>query len=216
MKRFRDLEIMGPAGELRRLMTALPASLPAQWQRDSEAERRLTGIAGPEAEGFAYARSGDGRAPAAGLLLMLEGHRLRVSNIVPQESGQLSVGQYNAILEEFSGVLGTQLEHWPALELKLSDEDVAITEWVSPEAAVLLERFSILANKSTGSAHPSDFARWVAFIIRVHREGVDLYPDDLQKWLIEALGWPPEKASKLAVEYEFARAVLEAYDSDPG
>lgn len=215
MRRFRDLEILGPTKVLRDLIAALPATLPENWRRDAEAEGGFAEVAGPDVEGFAFARTADGVAPATGILLMLEGDRLRVSNIVPLESGQISIRQYNAVLEEFAGLLGPELGRREALRLEMTGDEVAITEWVSPEAAKLLQSFSVLANMSTGSSHPSDFARWAAFIIRVHKDGSRLDPDNLQRWLVEVLDWPQEKADELALEYEFARAILEAYDRTP-
>ncbi len=212
MKRFRELTIAGSTVALRDLVSVLSKILPSNWQRDSTAESRLVGVAGPEVEGFAFARTADTDIPATGLLLVLEGDRLRVPNIVPRESGQISVDQYNAILVEFAHIIDTLLEEYPGLNLEISDEDVGITEWISLESAELLKRFSVLANMSTGSSHPSDFSRWASFIIKTHKEGSQLYPDDLKQWLIEELQWPLEKAETLSLEYEFAIKLLAAYD----
>lgn len=169
MKRFRDLTISGSPAALREFLSVLSDRLPANWTRDVEAEARLLSVAGKSSEGCAFARAADADFPATGLLLMIDGNRAWVPNIVPQESGEISVAQYNAILLEFANMLRPLLAHRPALKLEVTDEDVGITQWVSPEAADLLRRFSVLANMSTGSSHPSDFGRWAAFIIRVQR-----------------------------------------------
>lgn len=215
MKRFRELEIHGPVEALRNFVASITNVLPKNWKRDPEAERRLAGLAGLNLEGFAFTRNADDNIPAATVFLIFDGDHLRVTNIVPEESGQLSIGQYNVILGEFEGVADAELERHDVFTLATTGEEVLITEWISPEAASLLERFSDFANKSTGSAHPSDFARWVDFIICTHAEGSKLYSEDLRLWLIEALDWPSEKADKLAREYEFARDVLAAYDRTP-
>lgn len=215
MKRFRDLTVSGSPASLRELVSALSDCLPANWRRDAQAEKRFVQIARKDAEGFAFARAADASIPATGLLLMLDGRRAHVPNIVPQQSGKISVDQYNSILVEFSDLLRPLLTQRPALTMNVTDEQVGITEWVSPDAAELLRRFSVLANMSTGSSHPSDFARWASFIIRTHREGSKLYPEDLEQWLIEALDWPSVKAGELSLEYEFAIKLLDAYDQDP-
>lgn len=215
MKRYRDLTVSGSPANLRELVSALSDCLPANWRRDAQAEERFVQVARKDAEGFAFARAADANIPATGLLLMLDDGRAHVPNIVPQQSGEISIDQYNSILVEFSDLLRPLLTQRPALTLDMTDEQVGITEWVSPDAAELLRRFSVLANMSTGSSHPSDFARWVSFIIRTHKEGSKLYPDDLGQWLVEALEWPPEKADKLSLEYEFAIKLLDAYDQDP-
>lgn len=214
MKRFRDLTVSGSPAALRELVSELSDRLHANWTRDRDAEERLAEFGGKDAEGFVFARLADVNIPAIDLFLMIDGTRAQVPNIVPQESGDISIAQYNAVLVEFADLVRPLLARWPALKMEVSNEDVGITQWVSPEAAELLRRFSVLANMSTGSSHPSDFGRWAAFIIRVHKDGSRLYPDQLQQWLVEALKWPPEKALKLALEYEFARELLDAYDKD--
>lgn len=215
MKRFRNLTISGGASDLHDLILKVSQALPPNWKHDTDAEQRLKEISGSRTEGFAFARDADAVIPATGLLLMLEGDRLWVPNIVPRESGQISIDQYNSILTEFSNVIEPFLRGRNDLQKEMTSEQVGITEWVSP-AADLLKRFSTLANMATGSSHPLDFRRWASFIIRTHREGSELYPDALRQWLVEALGWSLERADKLTLEYEFARQLLAAYDQDPG
>lgn len=214
MKRFRNLTITGALAQLQHLAHAACRALPANWHHDLEAEERLRSLSGDGAGGYAFARDGDNTIPPIGLLVMLEESRLWVPNIVPRETGQISIEQYNLVLLEFASFVEPLLQTFPGLRIEISDDRVGITEWVSPQAAELLKRFSTLANMSTGSAHPYDFKRWALFIVRTHKEGSKLYPDDLRQWLIEGLGWPPERADKLALEYEFARSLLEAYDQD--
>lgn len=214
MKRFRNLTITGAPAQLHDLAATVCRILPPKWRHDVEAEARLRSLSGDGTAGYAFARAGDPTIPPTGLLLMLEENRLWVPNIVPRESGQISIDQYNAILLEFAQFVEPVLQNFPRLRIEISSDQVGITEWVSPQAAELLERFSNLANMSTGSSHPYDFRRWVAFIVRAHKDGSKLYPDDLRQWLVEGLGWPPERADKLSLEYEFARSLLEAYDQD--
>ena len=92
-------------------------------------------------------------------------------------------------------------------EITTGEKD--IEDWLSPTAARLLRNFSDEANKSTGSAHPSDRDNWYAFLASAHSENTELDASTLARWLQEVEGWDEEQADKLAVEYEFGRGLLE-------
>lgn len=213
MKRFKDLELVGPEDRLLAVIEAVTADLPKGWVRDKDAEGRLAGVsaAGEEA-GFAFARDATENEPGSGVFVAREAGRLYVPNIVPRESGRLSMSQYNRILDEFAGILRNHIAKHGDISLNVTNDEVGITEWISPEAADLLSRFSILANMSTGSSHPLDFKRWAEFLIQVHREGSALDAGTLEQWLVEELDWPADSADRLAIQYEFARSLLRIYN----
>ena len=213
MKRFKDLDITGPDEQLLALIEAVSASLPAGWRRDFEAEARMEKLhpTGTDA-GFAFARDAEEGDPNTGLFLARERGGLHVSNIVPLDAGQLSMGQYNRVLDEFADMLRTHLPPGSQLDLNVTSDEAAITDWVSEDAAERLRRFANVANMSTGSAHPLDFGRWAHFLIQVHREGSTLDSDSLSRWLVEELEWPSERANELTREFEFARDLLKVYD----
>ena len=87
-----------------------------------------------------------------------------------------------------------------------------LDDWLPRAAADALRRFSSLANKATGSSHPSDRERWFAFLIAAHCDRGSLNAGRLERWLIESERWPIESAQGLAVEYELALDLLEEYD----
>ena len=213
MKQFKDLDITGPDEQFLVLIDAVSTNLPAGWRRDPEAEARMDklDLEGTDA-GFSFARDATEGDPPAHLFLRRERGRLHVSNIVPRDDGQLSMSQYNGILDEFADTLRTHLPSYSQLTMRVTSDEAAITDWVSSEAADLLKHFSNLANMSTGAAHPLDFERWTHFLIQVHREGSIIHSSFLSRWLIEELGWPPDRADDLARDYEFARDLLRAYD----
>ncbi|MCY4587442.1 MAG: hypothetical protein OXB98_15500 [Bryobacterales bacterium] len=213
MKQFKDLYITGPVEQLDALVAAVSTNLPDDWHRDPEAEALMAEVdrEGKDAS-FAFSRDAKDGDPKTGLFLIRECGRLYVPNIVPHDDGELSMAQYNRILDEFADVLRAYVPSDSQLTMDVSSEDVTITDWVSDEAAELLQRFSTIANKSTGSSHPRDFERWADFLIQVHRERSTLYSDSLKQWLVEELNWPPDRAGKLARQFEFARDLLQAYD----
>ena len=214
MKQFKNLDITGPDDGLRALINHISENLPAGWNRDHKAEAvldRLMREKGEEA-GFAFVRDAKDNDPPSGLFLDYDIGRLHVPNIVPQESGALSIAQYNRILDEFAEILRNNLPANGELAMNTTTDDFTITNLISPKAEELLKRFSGCANKSTGSAHPRDFQRWAAFLVRLHREGSDLPVDILERWLTEELNWAPDMANKLVLEYEFALGLLRIYD----
>ncbi|MGB8413806.1 MAG: hypothetical protein WCE23_13370 [Candidatus Binatus sp.] len=92
----------------------------------------------------------------------------------------------------------------------LSPSDLAVKEAFGSTALELLERFSVLANKSI--THPLDEGRWFAFLICLHdRHSLDHNADLVKDWLLKN-GWSEKKASKLISELEFTRDLLRAYD----
>ena len=211
MKRFKNLDITGPDEQLLALIDAVSTSLPAGWRRDFEAEAGIERDPAGIDAGFAFARDAKEGDPKTGLFLARDRGRLHVPNIVPLD-GQLSIGQYNRVLDEFADILRTHLPSGSQLNMHITSDEAAITDWVSKDAAALLRGFATLANMSTGSAHPLDFERWAHFLIQVHKEGSTLYSDSLSRWLVEELEWPPERADELTREYEFARDLLKVYD----
>ena len=213
MKQFKDLEITGPDAQLLALVHAVSADLPADWRRDPEAEARMDRL-GPVVwdECFAFTRDAEEGDPKIGLFLARERDRLHVLNIAPLVAGILSIDQYNRILDEFKDMLRAHLPPGSGLDMRVTSDVAAITDWVSSDAAALLRSFSALANMSTGASHPLDFERWARFLVQAHREGATLHSSFLSQWLVEELGWPEDRAGDLARDYEFARDLLKVYD----
>ena len=161
---------------------------------------------------FAFTRDARDGEPKTGLSLASEPGRLHVPNIVPLDPGNLSIKQYNRVLDEFKGILRSHMPQGSQLDMHVTSDEAAITDWVSSDAADYLKYFSTLANMSTGAAHPLDFQRWARFLVQAHKEGARLHSSFLSQWLIEELGWPEDRAHDLARDYEFARDLLKAYD----
>lgn len=206
---FKDLSIRGDAATLDRLVPAIAGLLPGGWSRDSEAEERLRNpIAGIQ---YVFRFVGRAELPAVSLFIVEDDESLKVSNIVPQQAGSISRGQYNLVVDEFASFAGPVAQSM-GLTVSLTNDREPITHWLSTAAADELRRFARTANKSTGSAHPADFARWASFLIAAHREQAALDSSTLARWLQEVDQWPEDTAHDLALEYEFARQLLKSYD----
>ena len=216
MKQFKDLEITGPTKQLLAFFNDVSANLPTHWRRDYKTEAQWERVDSKSRDSrFALTYEVEDGDPSSRVYLVREDRRLFVPNITPLEAGRLSIAQYNRILDKLAGILKNHRPPDSELEINLSRDDANITDWVSPTAAELLERFSTLANKSTGSSHPNDFERWVDFLIKVHEEdsSLKLSGSFLARWMEEELGWSSDGAIELSAEYEFARDLLRAYDS---
>lgn len=209
LKVFRELTITGSPDQLSMLGDAIQGHLPSQWQRSTEKENENANLFGSDSGPlFVFDRAATRELPAAGLAMLQEGDSISVINIVPLKLHSLSIDQYNAILQEFFEAAVLPAVTPRKLHATLTDEAFPITKWLSEPASEALQRFSSLANHSTGSSHPRDRERWFAFLVSAHRDRCTLDTDTLQRWLVEMGGWSADQASDLAIEYEFARDLL--------
>ena len=215
MKVFQDAAVHGSVGQLAVLgeEVSTHAAAGGRWLRDLDAEARLAEIAGGAAPAsYAFVRGPVAGTPGVGLFLTVDEDALRVGNIVPRPSGSLSKDQYNAALDDFVTSVLQPAAKAAGLDVETTAPEENITRWISPEAAGLLRRFSGAANKATGSSHPLDRRRWDAFLIQAHCEASKLDAETLGRWLVEEDGWPENEADRLAIQYEFGRGLLAAYD----
>lgn len=131
-----------------------------------------------------------------------------VANIIPMDAGRLTEDQYNSILREFYERFATGASESAGVKVTLEKTEKTAADYMSTAAVDCLDRFSVLANKSSGSGHPADQERWFDFIIQVHNDQRGPDASTLAQLLCEQFEWPGEKASELASEYEFGRALL--------
>jgi len=209
---YRDLDIYCEDQTFPELVHLIEAKLSNGWFRDIGEEERLKPVITSK---FLYCFSCDATdTRKAALLSLMQRARgnFYVPNVVPREIGHLSYQDYNAILEEFYYLFVQPAAKESGAELVLSSNEKSLEDWLSKDAILALKRFSKGANKSTGSAHPSDNERWISFLISAHSEKSPLTPTDLGRWLVEDEAWPEDVVNDLLVEYEFSRELLRAYE----
>ncbi|EJL81229.1 hypothetical protein PMI16_04835 [Herbaspirillum sp. CF444] len=210
---FQDLSLTAVDGDGIALRKALINEAKGLWHHDLEMESRAIGLGtGSENTLLALRRDGDELIPAAVVTLFPEGDGgYKVTNVVPSELYALTHHQYNSVLKDFIECVAKPTA--PAIEIRLSKGTKSLMDWTSAEAASALGIFSRAANKSTGSSHPADRDRWMAFIVQHHQSRRnDLDPSVLARWLSEADGWPEDMAHELAIEFESALDLLAYYD----
>jgi hypothetical protein len=214
MQVFRELYIRGEPEQLAATAKIICDSVSGDWSRDTEVEERVRRKTyTSEGPTYCFKRNQNGLRRAARLFLLQKDDTLLwVSNIVPEELGQLSYSEYNAIMEEFVELFVRSAADQTGAQIELTKADEDLEDWMSPETAKKLRQFCWLANKSTGSGHPADKERWHDFIVSVHREGRDLDSTTLRRWLHASGEWDEEFSHMLAREYEFARELLARAD----
>jgi len=206
MKVFRDLFIKLNGVMVEDLVDQFTARCGDNWHRALDREQHA-GSMGEKAFSFEHT-AGDGLERAGLSLFQKEGDTWYVPNIVPLDSGQLSHDQYNKILENFLDTIVRPSIAGLSVTADLTGDILFLKDVVGDEVASLLHKFSVLANKSTGSAHPCDRNRWFDFLIAVQRKHISLNTDLLIHSLMEE-GWSEDRAHDLAIEYEFAVGLLD-------
>lgn len=206
---FQNLSFTAVDGDWVAVRDALISKATTPWHHDTEMESRVVGSSNTM---LALRRDGDENIPAAVVTLFPEGlSGYKVTNIVPRETHALTERQYNAVLNDFTKRV--VMSAVPGCDVRLSKDKESPRDWTSDAAANALWIFSLAANKSTGSAHPMDRERWMAFLVEHHRSGTDsLGPSLLARWLVEADNWPDDTAHDLAIEFESAIELLTYYD----
>ncbi|UEL48292.1 hypothetical protein [Terrisporobacter hibernicus] len=159
---------------------------------------------------------------------------LHVGNIIPIEKSQLSIDEYNKVLQKFyDDVIKPYKKSGSSLNISelTSDEFDPLSE-ISKTALKKLEKFCKSANKSTGSSHPSDRNRWFDFICQTVDDGrvfdyakLARFLQDENHWgkkaedfigVIGHFAWDKEKAYELANEYESLCEILIYYKKERG
>ena len=204
---FQDLFLRCPDGRRDELRQALIAQIKSPWCLAEDTEKRL-----PEGcMAFEYIPGGD--IAASILTLWPESYGYKVSNILPLETMQLSISEYNDVLNDFRiQIIEPVVSNDPEFFVEVTKRRRSITDWISPETADALHSFSLGANKSTGSSHPLDQERWFRFLIAAYKDEGELDAELLLKWLTEVEEWPSDVAEGLVSEYEFGIGLLNTYD----
>jgi len=209
MQVFRDLYLRCDAERLTATLAEIERSLTAGWSRDRGSETRMRSTSVDNRPVFCFACTKEGLRPAATIFLLEKSPNLYwAANVVPTSTRQLSVGEYNGILQEFYERFVRAAAQRTGATAELTASDAELEHWLSPEAAAKLRWFSTSANRGTGSSHPADKERWHDFVLTAHEKGDQLDASTLERWLIEMEGWAPEIADALALEYELGRKLL--------
>lgn len=214
METFRELAIAFRDLPASTIIVELTSAAVPPWSRDQGAEERMRSVTLPtKAIHCAFARAeGAGVEPGVLWLVLKGDHRLEVNNIVPTKKTELSYREYNAILQDFVErvVQPVKAKLAREVEIAITAAEYRLVEHLPADVYKQLEAFATMANRTTGSGHPSDQRRWLDFLTASHRQRCFVDAGVLARWFQEDMHWPVEASWKLASEYEFARDLLTA------
>jgi len=219
MKRRQQLFIKGSKEAVQSVLTAMGKNLPKGWEREKEFEEMLQeSMPGQWLPPVCYVctRQGQREAALVSLSETQESDGVGVLNIAPIDMEEMNNTQYNTVLMDFFNQVVKPAASNQPVDVLLSSDEYDMAQSLGAKVLALLEAFSSQCDKDTGPIQHEDHQRWLGFLIATHRERADLQPDLLSSWLIDEGKWPAEMANDLAVEYEFARSLLEAYDEALG
>jgi hypothetical protein len=206
---FRDLTVSGPDVPL--AFEKLRHNPPPYWKIDDRATENLDDRSIGEKHLVLQVDLKGGR-PSANVFVFFIGKELKVTNIVPRQVHQLTMYQYNQILEELNDWVLKLGAEGMSIKSTITADRLDITTLLGFEATKALQIFSSSANKNTGSSHPLDRDRWFKFLVLAHRESTKIDTHTLYRWLTEEEQWPEDQADKLAIEFEFSSGLLNDYD----
>jgi len=209
---FQDMAIHGPIAKRPELREALITAAVDPWRVDLERSAEVARNAVTSEDVVLFRRDAGQDHPAAGLTLWGAEDGYYVPNIVPLETGSLTFAQYNAVLADFIARIAAPVTAQFGFTISTTEPRQTLDDWLSPDAALKLKRFSGAANKSTGASHPLDERRWFDFLVAVHRSGDKPGADRLARWLHEVDGWDEDSAHNLAGDFETALALLAYYE----
>ena len=208
MKVYQNLSLPLADTTVEQVIKKIDAVLPSIWLRDTKQEDYLDEKLGDDKQ-YGYSTVNNPDLPDARLWLA-KGYefRLYVSNIVPCESGKLTMEEYNTILKSFVKVL----KYDTSIQFELTKPDMALEDILPETVAQKLKLFSNCANKSSGYSHPSDFDRWLDFVVSLHESRHEGRLELIERWLHEDAGWLWETASELSCQVEYSLDLLKYYD----
>ncbi len=213
IKVFQELVLKGSDANRDLLKSTLIASKVPLWCFDKVATDNTPQNITPQRDVIVFHRSKDVEAEAANLVLLERDIGYYVPNIVPTESRELSMDEYNAVLKDFAKKIAKPAAKKCGFTVKLTKPFQTLADWLSPQSAEALRVFSSLANKGSGSANPLDQQRWHRFIIAVYKSRRSFDAGMLDRWLKEVGHWHEDDANKLVIECEQGLALLKRYNN---
>ncbi len=210
---FQDLSLHVTNAPISSIRELLLKQVEPPWKHEDEKESHLKGLGSSGEDIIVFSRESDSKAPTIGLVLWQDTSGYKVANIVPKETGSISIATYNAVLQDFVDKIAKPAAGESDFRIKVTQSRQTVKDWLGEEPAAALRSFSGAANKSTGASHPKDQERWFNFLVAAHRSGHRADPGTLRRWLVEVDRWPEDEAHDLASNYETALELLRHYDS---
>lgn len=199
---YKELNFVGNKEALDELSREIYNVFPLNWVKseDNELSKKYIladyiGNAVPKAEVAIYYDDNIWR----------EGY-IKVNNIIPLQKNELSIEEYNKILDLFyKDIVEPYCKKHTNIKIEGPTSDkFDPLNYISQEALDKLILFCDSANKSTGSSHPCDQERWFDFICQTVDDGMMFDYDTLFEFLIDESYWGKKESGFLGVMGHFA------------
>jgi hypothetical protein len=213
MKTFKDLTIKASVEKLISLVEKLKSIDFVDFKYASEKSQNYAKMIGKKSNEVLTFESPEIKGAVAFVWMVIgQDNDLKITNITPNKSGQLSIEQYNSILDSFyDRVIKPNIDK--NYQVILSTDTKTIVDYAGHEVAEKLKVWIKSVNKSTLNTHPLDFERWASFLISAHENDSELTTTQLEKYLIDEIGIPDDNlVSKIVIDYEYGRDLLKEYD----
>lgn len=212
MKTFKHLKIISQPEKLIVLVEKLQTADLDRFEYKSEKTLDYAKMIGKNSNQVLSFESPEIRGAIAYIWLVADEDELKITNITPNKSGQLSIEQYNSILDEFyDNIIKPNIDN--QYQVIISSDRKTIVDYAGFEVSEKLRVWINSANKSTLNTHPLDFQRWASFLISAHENKSELTTTQLEKYLIEEIGISDDElVSKVILDYEYGRDLLGEYD----
>lgn len=213
MKTFKHLKIQSSIEKLISLVEKLQSGDFLDFKYVSEKSEDYAKMIGKKSNEVLTFESPEIKGSVAFIWMVVgEEKDLRITNITPNKSGQLSIEQYNSILDSFyDKVIKLNVDN--NYQVIISTDTKTIIDYAGQEVAEKLQVWIKTANKSTLNTHTLDFERWASFLITAHENDSELTTIQLEKYLVDEIGIPDESlVSKIVIDYEYGRDLLKEYD----
>jgi hypothetical protein len=215
VKVFRELTIFGEPRMLELLISRIESQLSDGWSRGREREQELRRLG--QQQYFLFLCCSNADHPAVVLAMLLDGRRLRLVNVFPQESKRITVRQYNLALVNFYLRFLHPAAFEAGLPVELSSDERTIEETLRPEVLDRLKRFVFCAEglwSRPSWVHRLDQERLFAFLFEAHRHSNEIDIGLLRHWLENDRRWTSNKVDQLLCEIEFGADLLSYGDAN--
>lgn len=203
---LQALHIEVPASELASVRQMLIDTAQVPWTHDEEGQSGDPNFT-------VFRHHGNDAHSSVRLRLRQSNSGFDVSSINPQGFEDISVQQYNDLLQDFAEIVVTPAIKHNGAAMTLSNKRQSPIDWFKPNAAYALHKFSINKDKKVDYLDPGDKNRWMNFLISAHgSDFADSVFDNLEQWFRHSEGLSDDLSHSLSVDLRSSAKLLRYYD----
>ncbi len=215
MKRYILLKISNPnIGKIQQLLTQIKDVTHAPFTYMKQASAEYAKNLFLNTENAACFKTKRKTLFEATVWVLISNEALRVTNITSEKNTDLSISNYNKVLNAFyDEFVSNYIDD--TFNVNLSDENIDIADILDKKTLDKLKLWENTCNKNRPLDHFVDRTNWLNFIIEYYDNKDNLSPDELVKWLLEDCNWDTDVlrpiAQNLGEKFEFGIDLLNQY-----